>query len=57
MLAKVEYYNEYEIHFWYAGMDGCTILKNGVEVYHGFSADEVLERFGFNPWEVGFGRL
>lgn len=57
MLAKVEYYNEYEIHFWYAGMEGCTILKNGVEVYHGFSADEVLERFGFNPWEVGFGRL
>lgn len=51
-MGNVKYYEEYEIHFWYAGMSGCTILKNGVEVYCGFCADEALERFGFNPWEV-----
>lgn len=40
---------EYKVHTFYAGMTGYVVYKNGVEVYHGYSADEILNRFGIHP--------
>lgn len=44
--------DHYTVSTFYAGMTGYVVKKNGVEVYNGFSADEIIERFGFNPNEV-----
>lgn len=51
-MDEVIRYKEYEIRTFYAGMSGYSITKDGVEVYNGFSTDEVIDRFGFNPYEV-----
>lgn len=44
--------DHYTVRTFYAGMTGYVVEKNGVEVYNGFSVDEIIERFGFNPNEV-----
>lgn len=41
--------NGYEVITGYAGMTYYLIRKNGKEVYFGYSVDEIIERFGFNP--------
>lgn len=44
--------DHYTVRTFYDGMTGYVVEKNGVEVYNGFSVDEIIERFGFNPNEV-----
>lgn len=44
--------DHYTVETFYAGMTGYVVKKNGEEVYNGFSVDEIIERFGFNPNEV-----
>lgn len=39
----------YKVHTFYAGMTGYVVYKDGVEVYHGYSADEIANRFGVHP--------
>ena len=39
----------YTVHTFYAGMTGYVVFANGVEVYHGYSADEIVKRFGVHP--------
>ena len=41
----------YTVHTFYAGMTGYVVEKDGKEVYNGYSVDEIIERFGFNPNE------
>lgn len=41
--------DNYSVHTFYAGLVGYVVYKNGVEVYHGYSADEIVERFGIHP--------
>ena len=39
----------YIIESWYEGMTAYHAEKDGVEVYHGYSLDELIKRIGFNP--------
>lgn len=43
--------NGYTVRTFYAGMTGYVIEKDGQEVYCGYSVDEIIDRFGFNPNE------
>ena len=42
-------YNGYTVRTFYAGIVGYVIEKDVKEVYFGYSVDEIIERFGFNP--------
>lgn len=41
--------SRYSVHTFYAGMVGYVVYKDGVEVYSGYSTDEIVERFGVHP--------
>ena len=41
--------DKFTVHTFYAGMTGYVVFKNGIEVYHGYSATEILDRFGIHP--------
>ena len=41
--------NRYSVHTFYAGMVGYVVYKDGIEVYNGYSTDEIIERFGVHP--------
>ena len=49
MVEKRTQRDNFTVHTFYAGMTGYVVYKNGAEVYHGFSADEILARFGIHP--------
>ena len=49
MVEKRTQRDDFTVHTFYAGMTGYVVYKNGAEVYHGFSADEILARFGIHP--------
>ena len=40
---------DYKIHTFYAGMTGYVVYKDGVEVYHGYSSDEIIRMFRVHP--------
>lgn len=43
---------DYKVHTFYAGMTGYIVYKDGIEVYFGYSPDEIIERFGVHPDEM-----
>ncbi len=49
---KGEEMDKYTLRTFYAGMTGYIVYKNGVEVYHGYSVDEIIDRFGIHPDEM-----
>lgn len=48
-MNKVTQRDNYAVSTFYAGMTGYVVYKNGAEVYHGYSVDEIIERFGIHP--------
>ena len=44
--------NKYTVSTFYAGMTGYVVCKDGVEVYHGYSVDEIIDRFEIHPDEM-----
>ena len=42
----------YTVHTFYAGMTGYVIYLDGVEVYHGYSVSEIIDRFGVHPNDI-----
>ena len=40
----------YKIESWYEGVVAYRAEKDGVEVYHGWSLDELIKKIGFNPF-------
>ena len=51
-MDKVKTYNGYVISIFYAGLTTYVIEKDGNELYYGWSVDDIIERFGFNPTEI-----
>lgn len=45
MMKKI---NNYVVESFYCGMTQYVVSKNGIELYNGFSLNEIIERFGFN---------
>lgn len=41
--------DKFTVHTFYAGMTGYVVFQNGTEVYHGYSVDEIIDRFGIHP--------
>lgn len=42
--------NGYVIDCWYQGVTTYRAEKDGVEVYYGWSLDELIRKIGFNPY-------